>query len=760
MPSWGLLANPGFEDRRLKAVYFFAGNWRFGSNEVWSDPYYTVPVTRNDHTYTVHPANDQHLKWSEQKANRDFALDAIVDAGANIVVMSSWGPASANRWSFYAPMQTSAGACDELFDAAIGRPLRIMPAIESANGTSGGQSSSYHFSDDFPGPAGNPAPALVEQLVDLVNRYLLHPRDRRWPTLWARMYDQTGKPRFAVNILHVASRHLAEDADAEFAAGLGAVADRVHQLTEIEIGFTLDLVPAARSFQIGDDRGWVPWLKILGDGRAAGGSRITPTWSNPDHLDLFMIDAHGAVLSTWWDKSEPAGYRPGGWFAIHPETQFVPGGHVTAIRLADGRIDLFAVDRDGIVRSIWWDRREAGYRAAGWFAVHPETRFPPGAPVGASWSNKGHLDLFATDLSGAVRSIFWDTSDPSGYRAEGWFAIHPQTVFQPGAWVTVKHRGEEHLDLFAADQAGIVRTISWDSGDGYRPAGWLAIHPSARTTPGAPITALWADDQHLDLFMTGVDGVVRSVWWDAREPEGYRPQGWFTIGSDVLSLPGAPVEALWTDDSGRLHLFIADAQGRVVEAVWKDNDDPNKSWTGWMSIWPQLRTTGGGAVTAAHARGVHIDAFVVDTEGIPHTAWQDTLHDTYVARPEQLGRLLREQPSMLGVQGFIPEIWLGGSTDLERVLNKLKYWMGWLTQGVPVIMDVSPGYDAHLVFKDSPFYGFTEVWRRLLAAFWNPAYSGMAYNAWNGYTEGFAGMPLKEAGERDSMWLRDLFAKF
>ncbi len=609
-------------------------------------------------------------------------------------------------------MQTSTKAHDELFDAVVNRSLLIMPAIESANGTVDGASHSYVFSDDFPGTPGNPAPALVEQLVDLIDRYLLHPRNPEWPAKWAQMFDSAGSPRYAVNILHVASRHLAADADAEFAAGFDAVANVVLERTGIPIGFTVDILPSEHTFDIGDWRGWIPW--------------------------------------------------------------FHPGALVTAVRRTPSHVDLFATDKDGIVRTIWWDKDEpAGYRPEGWIEIHGEMRCPPGAPVAASWGNEDHLDIFVTDRFGAVQSAYWDDNQ-GGWRAEGWFAIAPATVFHPGGAVSALHVDEHHLDLYAADQHGVVRSIWWDSDHGYRADGWFEIGPDKRTAPGAKVTALWADDKHLDLFVTGDDGVVRSTYWDSREPHGFRPQGWFDINGAVKSIGGAPVEALWSHDGTMLHLFMADIDGRVVEAIWQHDDDPTKTWFAWPAIWPEikpipelkpafgprLKTVAGGTVTASHPRGVHIDVFVASVATGVSASWQDKLTDTYVGHPESLGSHLKQQRSMLAVQAFIPEIWLGGSNNRARFSKKYAYIYRWWLEGVPVLMDISPGYDAHIVFKGSSSYGYTDQWRGWFVALWSPAFSGVVYNTWNGYTEGYPGMRQQLSGDRDFAWLQRMFHLF
>ncbi|SRR6266851_8980129 len=94
MPLWGRLANRGFEDRHLKAVYFFVGSWQFGTDPLWADQAYEFPTARNDQTYTVFPEDLRDLVWPatpDNTANRVFAVEEILSAGTNVVVMSYWG---------------------------------------------------------------------------------------------------------------------------------------------------------------------------------------------------------------------------------------------------------------------------------------------------------------------------------------------------------------------------------------------------------------------------------------------------------------------------------------------------------------------------------------------------------------------------------------------------------------------------------------------------------------------------------------------
>jgi len=54
---------------------------------------------------------------------------------------------------------------------------------------------------------------------------------------------------------------------------------------------------------------------------------------------------------------------------------------------------------------------------------------------------------------------------------------------------------------------------------------WFSIWPLiAEAQGGAPVTAVWRDPTHLDLFMTGTDGTVLSTWSEAN-------RGWLIHGA-------------------------------------------------------------------------------------------------------------------------------------------------------------------------------------------------------------------------------------
>ncbi|MBV9647440.1 MAG: hypothetical protein JO043_08260 [Candidatus Eremiobacteraeota bacterium] len=759
----GLIANPGFEGQRVRGVYFFAGNWCYAPPGQPVQEFYEYAVAPNSDTYTIHPQDARHLGWSETPANREFALETMLASGANTVIMSYWGERGTDRWAHWAPMQTSTYAHDELFAAAFSRPLLIMPVIESSNATidCGGQSVGFHFASDFPGSQDNPSPQLVKQCVDLIERYLHNPVQPDWAKSWLQIFDRNAEPRFAIHIVHVSSDQVANPiGDVLFAEGFNWVADRVLQLTGEKIGFTLDVLvkPQLLPLPVADCRGWVPLFSIHAETTTRAGAAVNALWASDSHLDVFIIDVQGVLQSIWWDRSAATGYRPEGWFPIHPEHRFPPGAPVTAVWANQDHLDLFVVDSQGVVQSIWWDRAEpAGYRPQGWFPIHSETTLPAGAPVTALWANGDHLDLFGADTSGVVRSIWWDRSEPSGYRPQGWFDIHPETRTSPGGYITAEWSSPNHLDLFMVSTDSAVSSIWWDRSEpsGYRPQGWFAIRAERRFELGAEVLALWVpgpQKKHLDLFTVGSDGVVLSIWWDAQQG-GYRPEGWFPIAADTLSRGGGKLAACWIGDS-ELHLAMIDQNGGIRGANWKA--DQAGGWSTWFSVRAEFVGVQGQGVVLLSRDPNHVDIFLADQHGVVQSTFRTAVEDTYIAAASTVGPLLEQTPPVLAVQGFIPEISAVGGDD-QRLQAKRDYWHAWLGTGIPVFFDVCPGYDARILWPGSSVYGNNDRWRAMLSQEWSVVFHGIVFNTWNGYTEGYAAVPTLEYQAANWEWIQALF---
>lgn len=219
-PLQALLASPGLDRQPVKGVYFFPGE-----------------SAGNVDLYTTHPMLADDRRWNSDCTSRARVVDRLQQAHVNTVVMSYW---SNMPWS---PMLLDSTSLPGLLNAVQGRPMVVMPAIESGFDKDHPEITHWVFAKDFPSavPGGPPAPGLVERIGWLVELF------RECMHLWARLYDRTGAWRFAVQLLHVCSEHPGTT-DASFAQGFDAVATEVASRFKIPIGFVLDTIGGSHAY--------------------------------------------------------------------------------------------------------------------------------------------------------------------------------------------------------------------------------------------------------------------------------------------------------------------------------------------------------------------------------------------------------------------------------------------------------------------------------------------------------------------------------
>jgi hypothetical protein len=138
---------------------------------------------------------------------------------------------------------------------------------------------------------------------------------------------------------------------------------------------------------------------------------------------------------------------------------------------------------------------------------------------------------------------------------------------------------------------------------------------------------------------------------------------------------------------------------------------------------------------------------------------QDFAAGNFKAIPTSTGSWLAQQESVLAIQCFLPEIWTGMSNESALITWEKNYHLSWKNTGIPFIHDLTPGYDAHIVFPSSPVYGNTQSWRDLQTqAVGDFSSQSLTFNAWYGYTEGMVGVPTVQHGDANFIWMCSHFA--
>lgn len=296
------------------------------------------------------------------------------------------------------------------------------------------------------------------------------------------------------------------------------------------------------------------------------------------HLDLFAVGSDGSVQSTYYERSEETRYwqsgnwQDRGWFKLRPESgKSIPGQPVTAVWRNDGKqLDLFMTDATGHVRTL---RFANGEWQRAWSQVAPDTgRAALRQEITALWRpGSAHLDLFMTGDDGYVKSIYAEND----VWQRAWFSLHPQSArsVAPQTVTALWRPGAAHLDLFLTANDGSVKSIYFDH-DAWQ-SEWFRIRPeSGKAAAHQPITAVWRPNMnHLDLFMVQNDRAVRSIYFDN---DAWQPQ-WFSLRPDTgRAAIGEPVSAIWRTPN-HLDLFIGGADGRV-KSIYFEHDAWQPNW--------------------------------------------------------------------------------------------------------------------------------------------------------------------------------------
>ena len=261
--------------------------------------------------------------------------------------------------------------------------------------------------------------------------------------------------------------------------------------------------------------GWHGWWPI-GNLRAPAGASVQAVSRNKDKIDIFVTDLAGVVQTAAW---EPAFGRWHGWWPIG-NLRAPAGAPVHAVSRGADKLDIFVTDLAGVVQTAAWEPAFAdGWH--GWWPIG-NLRAPAGAPVQAVSRSADKIDIFATDLAGVVRTAAWEPAFRDGWH--GWWEIAGGRA-APGASVTAACRGPDRLDVFVVGTDGHVYTAAWEPGaSGWR--GWWPVG-TVRAPAGAPVQAVSRSADKLDVFVVGDDGFVDTAAWEPAFRDGWH--GWWPI---------------------------------------------------------------------------------------------------------------------------------------------------------------------------------------------------------------------------------------
>lgn len=319
------------------------------------------------------------------------------------------------------------------------------------------------------------------------------------------------------------------------------------------------------------------------------------------------------------------------------------------------------------------------------------------------------------------------------------------------------------------------------------------------------------------MVQAHVNTIVMSYWSDLTQwsPMKLDPSNPARVPSTVLdAIQGRRLRVMPAIEGGIgwefKNEFPPDANGPIAPGLMKRIEELIRMFRNRMHLWTQMfdrqgrpryalhilhvssnkmdQTTNTTGDDEAFARAFDLVANEVEAKYQIRIGFTlDVIGgQRYSPYPRQAGSALERTLSVLAIQGFASEIWSGkiipgeecakdvpwtkckphdnNPDNLENLANwKRAAVRDWVATGVPVVLDVSNGYDARIVFKDKAFFWGDNLeytddrWRNWMSQLKGPGVKGITFNTWNGYTEGYAAVPSQEHGWTVYNWLKDLF---
>jgi hypothetical protein len=309
---------------------------------------------------------------------------------------------------------------------------------------------------------------------------------------------------------------------------------------------------------------------------------VTTLSRETDHINHFCTGSDGHVYEAHWQPEFGGRYHC--WWQRGSVT--VPtNGYISAVSHAVGHMYLFTTDVDGRVvgcsaspsnnaeGEIWtdWEQIADGFA-------------PPGAYVGAVvWKKGGNpqIELFVCRADRKIWTIGygWSSVTQQNGWLGSWSKLSPDSIEAvPGCVISAVARLDDHLDVYLTDVEGKVMTTA----QGATTGGWLHWWDWGIVgVPGGVVTAVVQYTNRLDIFLVNPRGVVINSWWDgAKQKPGWNWwNGPFEILSNTKFPPGGWITSLSRSER-HIDLFGVAQDGKVVAAA----NNRGENWGGWWHI--------------------------------------------------------------------------------------------------------------------------------------------------------------------------------
>ena len=247
---------------------------------------------------------------------------------------------------------------------------------------------------------------------------------------------------------------------------------------------------------------WAKWERI-GD-QFFGGTEVIAILRGTDAIHLFALAEDRQIYTLQWTP------RGGGW----PENrcgnplpqgpQIFFGMHIEVAARTENHLDLFVCDGDGSVMTLGWSD------PTGWTDWNLIGQgFSTELEIAAIAPNEKTLEIFACQPNGRIYTTHW-TIDQGWKLTWDWISLGAN--FRAESKVIVVELVPEGLRLFVHGSDGFIHT-SWCSGLRSEWSEWQLIEGQTFSGAVDLSAIVPKGGRAVDLFVTNNEGERLSIWW-------------------------------------------------------------------------------------------------------------------------------------------------------------------------------------------------------------------------------------------------------
>jgi hypothetical protein len=304
---------------------------------------------------------------------------------------------------------------------------------------------------------------------------------------------------------------------------------------------------------------WSSWDSLYNPPGTGFSSNAAVGQNADGRLEVFLIGYDGVLWHRW--QTAPGGSWYPSWFSSGKPSAANLQYDPTVVNNTDGRLEVFAVDTNGILWHLWQTTPNGTWSS--WDSLGKPSTLDLGFPMAAKNAD-GRIEVFTVG-NGALWHR-WQTA-PGGSWYPSWFSSGQPSLSIPiSIGVTaLSQNADGRLEIFAVGTDGAFWHL-WQTTPNGTWSAWDRLGKPGTVEFSPPPTIGRNQDGRLEPLLIGNDGALWHLW---QTSPGSTWSGWDSLGApSSVGLTLYSVPAVSANADGRLEVFAL-SDGNTLWHAWQ-----------------------------------------------------------------------------------------------------------------------------------------------------------------------------------------------